>query len=212
MLVKRHILAAILVLPLSSGLNAAFCQTCLQDQPVIAAAGTQKNSPELNIDSDLGMAVLGQLKSSADHAKTLAAIRAIPAASLRCHVMDYSQFPEDMDGVDPVEFQRCNPFHKPPVKLVTFSQETLSKDRRRRILDPRKASRVFVLIVADPLKIVATMKHTGSYNHDRTYFGSPPYQNNVSAEFGLTLNQPTGPDIRYKIQPTGFKRIQQQEQ
>ncbi|MFZ9092064.1 MAG: hypothetical protein ACO3FE_18470, partial [Planctomycetaceae bacterium] len=70
---KRHILAAILVLPLSSGLNAAFCQTCLQDQPVIAAAGTQKNGPELNIDSDLGMAVLGQLKSSADHAKTLAA-------------------------------------------------------------------------------------------------------------------------------------------
>ena len=159
--------------------------------------------------ADVRGAILSQMASSPEYAKALQQIRSIPRASLQYRIWDFSELPEDWPaGADPMEFQKCNPFHSPAVQLVSFHQTSLSEDRRERILDPMEIRCVYVLIKGAAFDIVATMNHTGTSSLDKTYYGAPPYANNVSAEFGLTLHQPDGTATRYKVLPTGFERIE----
>lgn len=157
---------------------------------------------------DVRLAILNQMASSAEYAESLQQIRSIPRASLRHRVWNFSELPADWpEGVDPREFQKCNPFHSPAIQLVSFQQSTLSEDRQKRILDPKKTKCVYVLIKGASFEIVATINHTGTSSLGKTYYGLPPYANNVSVEFVLDLDQPDGTATRYKVLPTGFERI-----
>ena len=158
--------------------------------------------------SDMRSAILSQLASSAEYAEALQQIKSIPRASLRHHVWDFSKLPEDWpEEMESVEFQKCNPFHSPAIQLVSFHQTNLSEDRKERIPDSEKIRCTFVLIKGASFEVVATMNHTGTSSLDKTYYGGPPYANNVSAEFRLTLDQPDGSVTRYKVLPTGFEQI-----
>lgn len=158
--------------------------------------------------SSLGMALLSQMASSDEYTAVFRQLDSIPAASLRCDIVDFSEYPADrLEGVNQIEFQKHNPFHSPPIQLIAFYQKTLSEDRTRRIVPPEQAKSVLVLIKGDSFEIVDSMVHDGAYSLNTTSYGDPPYANNVSAEFGLDLDQPDNTVERYRILPTGFDRI-----
>ena len=158
--------------------------------------------------SSLGMAILSQMASSDEYTEVFRQLDSIPPASLRCDIVDFSEYPADrLEGVNQIEFQKHNPFHNPPIQLITFYQETLSEDLARRIVPLEQAKSAFVLIKGDSFEIVDSMVHDGNYSRGTSYYGGPPYANNVSAEFDLDLDQPDNTVVRYKILPTGFERI-----
>ena len=157
---------------------------------------------------DIRGSVLSQMESSHRHAQALRKIRSIPEASLRFRVWDLSELPQDLAaGVDPKEFQKFNPFHSAAIQLVSFHQTSLSEDRRKRIMDPRKVRCVYVLVKGHESEIVATMNHTGTSSLDKTYYGGPPYAKKVSAEFVLTLDHAEDTVSRYQVLPTCFDAI-----
>ena len=157
---------------------------------------------------DIRGSVLRQMESSPRHAQALRQIRSIPEASLRFRVWDLSELPQNLAaGVDPKEFQKFNPFHSPAIQLVSFHQTSLSEDRRKRIMDPRKVRCVYVLVKGHESEIVATMNHTGTSSLDKTYYGGPPYENKVSAGFVLTLDHADDTVSRFRVLPTGFDAI-----
>ncbi len=159
--------------------------------------------------ADMRSAILSQMAASAEYAEALQQIKSIPRASLHYRVWDFSELPDDWPiGVDPTEFQKCNPLHDPPIRLVSFYEKSLSEDGRTRIRDPKKTKNVFVLIKVEPFEIVQVLEHTGTSGLNRTHYGVPPYANNLSAEFCLDLDQPDGTVTRYKVLPVGFERIE----
>jgi hypothetical protein len=158
--------------------------------------------------STLGMAILSKMASSDEYTAEFRQLDSIPATSLRCDIFDFSEFPADrLESVNPMEFQRYNPFHSPRIQLVTFFQETFSDDLTRRVLPPAQAKAVLVLVKGDSLEIVDSMVHNGTCSQNKTYYGGPPYADDVSAEFGLDLDQPDNTVVRYRILPTGFEPI-----
>lgn len=158
--------------------------------------------------ADQGMMVLGKMDTLPQYVEVVSDIKSIPNLSLRCSVFDFSELPDDWPtGADPTEFQKCNPFHQPAVKLFYFHEKSLSEDRKTRIRDPEKIKGFLVLIQMQPFKVLQVMEHTGRMGLNRTYCGDPPYANDLSAEFSLDLDQPDGSFTRYQILPTGFQRI-----
>ena len=164
---------------------------------------------ESMVHSTLGMAILSKMASSDEYTAEFQQLDSIPPTSLRCDMFDFSAFPADrLEGVNQMEFQEYNPFHSPPIQLITFYQETLSDDRTRRILPPAQAKAVLVLVKGDSFEIVDSMVHDGTYSLNKTYYGGPPYADDVSAEFGLDLDQPDNTMVRYRILPAGFEPIE----
>lgn len=207
---NRSVLASCVLLLISIALTIALVTSRTENAQLrddIAALNTQLELKTNAIESsNLGMTILGRMISSERYPEIAKKLESVAQASLLAETNDLSSFPADqMEGVSESDFQTHNPFHDPPIQLITIRQRTLSEDRTERILPAEESTSVLLLVKRDSLDVIDAIAHVGTYTLGKTYHGGAPYADNVSVEFGLTFDQPDQSVARYKILPTGFE-------